>query len=208
MNSRAVSPGRRRAGGTHDCTRSGYPRWNMPTEMTYSSRNLRIPLGATTEAHHRTQCFRVVVPHRQVQVVAFDVDMVIVGTGGACPRPWLTYWSGHHVGGTILHGAIANWEVCDVAVIVIVTIVDGKDFHPDVFVEFPCLLRLNPVHKVPRTVRSARTTLRHGSTPATQASTAGGALTRTGRCEPRRHPNHPRAWGWCAVQSELGDGIS
>jgi len=23
-----------------------------------------------------------------------------------------------------------------------------------------------------------------------------------------RHPSHPRAWGWPAVQSELGDGIS
>jgi hypothetical protein len=22
------------------------------------------------------------------------------------------------------------------------------------------------------------------------------------------HPSHPRAWGWRAVQSELGDGIS
>ena len=25
---------------------------------------------------------------------------------------------------------------------------------------------------------------------------------------PLRHPSHPRAWGWRAVQSELGDGIS
>ena len=30
----------------------------------------------------------------------------------------------------------------------------------------------------------------------------------TGRCQPLRHPSHPRAWGWRAVQSELGDGIS
>ena len=25
---------------------------------------------------------------------------------------------------------------------------------------------------------------------------------------PLRHPSHPRAWGWRAVQSELVDGIS
>ena len=36
----------------------------------------------------------------------------------------------------------------------------------------------------------------------------GGALTRTGGVGPLRHPSHPRAWGWRAVQSELGDGIS
>jgi hypothetical protein len=36
----------------------------------------------------------------------------------------------------------------------------------------------------------------------------GGALARTGWCWPLRHPSHPRAWGWRAVQSELGDGRS
>ena len=36
----------------------------------------------------------------------------------------------------------------------------------------------------------------------------GGALARTGWCWPLRHPSHPRAWGWRAVQSELSDGIS
>ena len=35
-----------------------------------------------------------------------------------------------------------------------------------------------------------------------------GALARTGRCWPLRHPSHPGAWGWRTVQSELGDGIS
>ena len=33
-------------------------------------------------------------------------------------------------------------------------------------------------------------------------------LPDTGWCPPLRHPSHPRAWGWRAVQSELGDGIS
>jgi hypothetical protein len=31
-------------------------------------------------------------------------------------------------------------------------------------------------------------------------------LPGTGWCLPLRHPSHPRAWGWRAVQSELGDG--
>src|SRR5271163_1799379 len=33
-----------------------------------------------------------------------------------------------------------------------------------------------------------------------------GALAVTGWRRPLRHPSHPRAWGWRAVQSELGDG--
>jgi len=36
----------------------------------------------------------------------------------------------------------------------------------------------------------------------------GTALAGHGWCRPLRHPSHPRAWGWRAVQSELGDGIS
>jgi hypothetical protein len=42
----------------------------------------------------------------------------------------------------------------------------------------------------------------------TRASTAGGALADAGWCQPLRHPSHPRAWGWRAAKSELGDGIS
>src|SRR6516165_5417337 len=30
---------------------------------------------------------------------------------------------------------------------------------------------------------------------------AGGALADTGWCPPLRHPSHPRAWGWRAVQA-------
>src|SRR5882757_640716 len=40
--------------------------------------------------------------------------------------------------------------------------------------------------------------------PVGPASIAGGALACTGWCWPLRHPSHPRAWGWRAVQSELG----
>jgi hypothetical protein len=44
--------------------------------------------------------------------------------------------------------------------------------------------------------------------PKCRASTVGGALAVTDWRRPLRHPSHPRAWGWRAVQSELGDGIS
>ena len=39
--------------------------------------------------------------------------------------------------------------------------------------------------------------------PLGPASIVGGALARTGRCGPLRHPSHPRAWGWRTASRSL-----
>src|SRR5258705_10228632 len=48
-----------------------------------------------------------------------------------------------------------------------------------------------------------------GHCPSRARAPAWEALLRTPvGARPLRHPSHPRAWGWRAVQSELGDDIS
>ena len=48
----------------------------------------------------------------------------------------------------------------------------------------------------------------HAAVEGVSGLRTGGALAHTGRCQSLGHPSHPRAWGWRAVQSELGDGNS
>jgi hypothetical protein len=73
---------------------------------------------------------------------------------------------------------------------------------------------MNPVDLMARRVRIALATGArkipnipgHWKSRSFRASAREALLPDTGWYRPLRHPSHPRAWGWRAVQSELGDG--
>jgi hypothetical protein len=69
-------------------------------------------------------------------------------------------------------------------------------------------LSLHPVHAVAGTIRTADLILRHRSTPDMSGLRREALLPTPVNIRPLRHPSHPRAWGWRAIQSELFDGVS
>jgi hypothetical protein len=124
-----------------------------------------LPFTPPPESQGRTKAVWVVVPQREVQALAFDVDATVV--------------------------------------------MDGDDLHLCGRLSWlERFLSLYPVHAVAGTIRTADLILRHHSTPDMSGLRREALLPTPVGIRPLRHPSHPRAWGWRAIQSELFDGVS